>query len=512
MSDDATPRLALPYLAAGQAQKHVTVNEALTRLDGLVQMAVETQSLSSEPSNPRQGGLYILGPSPTGPAWSGFSAGSVMRFEASGWLAFRVDEGTVAWLRDEDRLVVFDGQQWRSVSAEQANFNNIQRLGVGTIADASNPVSLRLNTMLLTTKPVADGGTGHLRQTFNKDAANAVLSMLFQSGWSGRAEFGLIGDDNFSLKVSPDGSDWRTAFNVSRSTGKIDFPMGAIRTKVDIFTSNGNYVVPSWAQRIQVYLIGGGGGGAGGASGDMMDHRYGGGGGGGGGFAFETFYPEDVSGSCAITIGQGGVGGLSGTGTGAVRVASAGGATTLSVNNTIIMSVPGGAGASSPTGVGGLGGAGTFSIGAMGGTTIPNAKAGNGADGLGKAPGAGGAGGTLDMAAAHRGGGNGGSGNGQGGDLRRGRGGVGAAAPVLGIPPSAQLSLVGGAGGDKMFSRGTGGGGGGGAGSNMSNGGDGGNGGNPGGGGGGGGGSRATWSSGKGGNGGRGEAWIVAIG
>jgi len=36
MSDSNTPRLGLPYLAAGQAQKHVTLNAALAGLDGLV--------------------------------------------------------------------------------------------------------------------------------------------------------------------------------------------------------------------------------------------------------------------------------------------------------------------------------------------------------------------------------------------------------------------------------------------------------------------------------------------
>lgn len=35
-----TQRLQLPYIAASQAQKHVTHNEALVLLDALVQLAV----------------------------------------------------------------------------------------------------------------------------------------------------------------------------------------------------------------------------------------------------------------------------------------------------------------------------------------------------------------------------------------------------------------------------------------------------------------------------------------
>ena len=48
MSDDATPRLSLPYLAAAQAQKHVTLNEGLARLDGLVQTSVESRTTPAQ--------------------------------------------------------------------------------------------------------------------------------------------------------------------------------------------------------------------------------------------------------------------------------------------------------------------------------------------------------------------------------------------------------------------------------------------------------------------------------
>jgi UDP-N-acetylmuramyl tripeptide synthase len=52
MSDDASARLGLPYLAAGQLQKHVTLNEALTRLDALTQMAVVSRTTTAQPAAP----------------------------------------------------------------------------------------------------------------------------------------------------------------------------------------------------------------------------------------------------------------------------------------------------------------------------------------------------------------------------------------------------------------------------------------------------------------------------
>jgi len=50
-----TPHLGLPTLAAAQAQKHVTHNEALHRLDALVMLAVADRDLAAPPAAPAEG-------------------------------------------------------------------------------------------------------------------------------------------------------------------------------------------------------------------------------------------------------------------------------------------------------------------------------------------------------------------------------------------------------------------------------------------------------------------------
>ena len=64
------------------------------------------------------------------------------------------------------------------------------RVGIGTAADATNPFSAKLNKVLWTAKTVVEGGDGDLRNTMNKESLSDVLSLLMQSGWSGRAESG----------------------------------------------------------------------------------------------------------------------------------------------------------------------------------------------------------------------------------------------------------------------------------------------------------------------------------
>ncbi|MCF8506436.1 MAG: DUF2793 domain-containing protein [Caulobacter sp.] len=116
MSDDATPRLGLPYVAAGQAQKHVTVNEAFARLDGLVQTAVVSRSLAVEPADPDDGALYILPGSATGEVWAGAEEGALIRFEAGGWQTVARRAGHLVWVSDETLALVFDGDDWRPLA------------------------------------------------------------------------------------------------------------------------------------------------------------------------------------------------------------------------------------------------------------------------------------------------------------------------------------------------------------------------------------------------------------
>ena len=115
--EDVTPRLGLPYVVAAQAQKHIPINESLARLDGLVQLAVESRSVAAQPVAPIGGGVWILPSGATGAAWAGRAAGTLMRFEAGAWEARSPAEGVMAWLADENQMVVFDGAAWTPLSA-----------------------------------------------------------------------------------------------------------------------------------------------------------------------------------------------------------------------------------------------------------------------------------------------------------------------------------------------------------------------------------------------------------
>lgn len=229
MPDAATANLALPLLQAAQAQKHVTHNEALVGLDTLVQLAVLDKDLTAPPASPAEGDRYLIaGASPTG-AWAGW-AGRVVRYQDGAWRSFVPRLGWLAFVADEVDLYTYTGVAWTSYRATLSVLQNLTRLGIGTTADATNPFAAKLNKALWTALTTGEGGTGDLRYTLNKQAAGNVLSLLLQSGFSGRAELGLTGDDDLRLKVSADGSTWREALRVEAATGTLAIRPAAVNS------------------------------------------------------------------------------------------------------------------------------------------------------------------------------------------------------------------------------------------------------------------------------------------
>lgn len=213
-----TPHLRLPLLAAAQAQKHVTHNEALFALDTLVQLACLDRDRASPPASPGEGDRHVVAASPSG-AWAGH-AGEIATWQDGLWRFVAPGAGFLAYLVDEHRFALFDGAAWSAFPADVTALQNLTALGIGTGADAANPFSAKLDAALWTAKPAAEGGTGDLRYTLNKEAAARVLSFLFQSGYSGRAELGLVGDDDLQVKMSPNGSGWIEALRV-KGSGKV---------------------------------------------------------------------------------------------------------------------------------------------------------------------------------------------------------------------------------------------------------------------------------------------------
>ncbi len=365
---DATTHLLLPYILAAQAQKHVTHNEALRILDGLVHLSVLDRDLTTPPASPADGDRYIVGSGATSD-WAGWDL-NIALWTDGAWLRLPPSTGWRAWVEDEAVLLVWNGATWEvvgepsdisdavfslvndtdptkkavfslsgistgttrsytlpntsselailagtqtftgnktfsgtltasgtvtvsgatatigtatgtatygmgtgatttgltktvnlgtggasgsntvvnigsatsgangttvvntptvtfanavtQVGMPQANLT-AQLLGLGgATADSYNRLSVNTPAVLLN-----NAGAG-IEATVNKAAAGNDAAFAFKTGFSARALIGLLGSDDFSFKVSPDGSTFFDAIRIDRTSGQVELPQPTV--------------------------------------------------------------------------------------------------------------------------------------------------------------------------------------------------------------------------------------------------------------------------------------------
>jgi hypothetical protein len=209
---DTTPRVALPLLAAAQAQKHVTHNEALLELDALIAAVILDRDLSAPPSTPSDGDTYLVKATGTG-AWTGQN-GKLAYSIDGGWRFYAPFEGLSAYVADEAKLIFYNGSAWVDLISA-VPLENVPMLGVNAAADTTNKLTVASAAVLFN-----NIGAG-VQAKLNKNASGDTASLLYQTGFTGRAEIGLTGDDNFHFKVSPDGSTFYEALILNRNTGSV---------------------------------------------------------------------------------------------------------------------------------------------------------------------------------------------------------------------------------------------------------------------------------------------------
>ena len=142
-----TARLGLPLVEGGQAQKHVTVNEAFARLDALGQRALQSATLTRPPGAAAEGQVGAV-PAGAVRAWAG-QAGRLAVWLSGGWDFVTPEAGWQAWLASEGAPVVFDGTAWRVRAAAEGlsgaalrwdivEFDHV--IGAGATSDTAVPI------------------------------------------------------------------------------------------------------------------------------------------------------------------------------------------------------------------------------------------------------------------------------------------------------------------------------------------------------------------------------------
>lgn len=173
-----TTNLGITLVEQSQAQKEVTINQALTCLDAMVGGAVADKDLATPPANPTPGVVYIVAASPTA-EWSG-KATALAYFDQV-WRFITAVNGLRVFVQDESRYYQFNGTAWvgdvatadmlkatydpANLAQQVVGVSAAQVLSNKTISGANNSLTVRLNSDVTNTLPVSNGGTGQASYT-----------------------------------------------------------------------------------------------------------------------------------------------------------------------------------------------------------------------------------------------------------------------------------------------------------------------------------------------------------
>ena len=221
----ASTNIEMPFIEAAQSQKHVTHNAALQVLDALMMLAVFDRDLAVPPGSPADGDRYLVAANASGD-WSG-QDGKIAAWQDGAWAFYTPKEGWFIWIADEDVFLVFNGASWTGGATQNALL-----LGVNAAADSTNRLAVASSAVIFN-----HAGSG-VQVKLNRNSGGDNASFLFQTGFSGRAEIGCLGNDDFVFKTSTDGAAFSTGLTlVSAASGVPRIPSFTVSGLPDASTA-----------------------------------------------------------------------------------------------------------------------------------------------------------------------------------------------------------------------------------------------------------------------------------
>ena len=156
----------------------------------------------------------------------------------------------MAYRHDTATCQVFDGAEWQPIGG--AATDGASLWGVNAAADDTNRLVVAAPASLFT----HDGGDHRL--AINKAGNGDTAALLFQTAWSGRAEIGLAGSDDLALRVSEDGSAWRSGVIIGGDgRASLPFPSPTIWSSTVISPStSGAFLAAALPQALSGRIVG----------------------------------------------------------------------------------------------------------------------------------------------------------------------------------------------------------------------------------------------------------------
>ena len=217
----------MPLLDAAQAQKHVTLNEALVRADALASGVAEDWGLTAPPGAPGDGMAWIVGAGATG-AWVG-QDDAVALFLNGGWDFVAPWPGMTLWVAAASARVTWTGAAWLdgAVAVSAAGAATVQRVVEidHTLAAGGSSTTVAV----IPDKAVVLGVTGRVTTAIT-GATGWSLGVAGDTGRYGTAYGAALGAFAHGVTGQPQAYYGGTALEITAEGGA--FTGGAVRLAV----------------------------------------------------------------------------------------------------------------------------------------------------------------------------------------------------------------------------------------------------------------------------------------
>ena len=216
-----SPRLTLPYIRPAQAQKHVTHNQAIRQIDGLIHMSVASDALSTPPTEQVEGTCYLVPPTAQD-GWQGW-AHHVAIWQDAAWMFLTPKTGWRLFVSDQKKLMVYHGSAW-VVLADANPHHSLEALSIQATTTATQRLAVQSHTILWTSISQSDDATGGIVHVLNKNAASQDNGLVFQNNYKPHLSMGCFGSNDFKISRIDEAGAHQDSLTLDSQSGILSSP------------------------------------------------------------------------------------------------------------------------------------------------------------------------------------------------------------------------------------------------------------------------------------------------
>ncbi|WP_284359506.1 DUF2793 domain-containing protein [Candidatus Phycosocius spiralis] len=196
----------MEWLVASQADKHVTLNSALKKIDTLLGACVLSRRSSPPANSTENGDCFLLNAAGTG-AWNGFPIGSIATFDAGVWQYVICPAGTILTVVEENLVLLRLSNDWVPLRT------SLGLLAIGG-SDTSDWSIKAIGRGLSLQAGETGTYAGSVYASLNRLNANKSSLILHETLNGAKVRSGYVDSDTYKIELATPGGAWKEGLSI----------------------------------------------------------------------------------------------------------------------------------------------------------------------------------------------------------------------------------------------------------------------------------------------------------